>query len=132
MGSGISVTAVTTPALFGGPPETPEQIVRVRIRRTRPAGRRPVAVHGDGITHAPRPGCAWTRRSPPPLGTPPGEYRLAIKAVCQGRIAYGPAIAVHVTDGAAPPAVPPYPTKLPCPPCPTKLPYRRTRRTCRT
>lgn len=38
MDSGITVTSVITPALFGGPPETPSQIVRVRILRTRPAG----------------------------------------------------------------------------------------------
>ncbi|MFF1412248.1 NEW3 domain-containing protein [Streptomyces sp. NPDC058289] len=50
MDSGITVTAVTTPALFAGPPETPSQVVRVRIRRARPAGPLHVAVHGDGIT----------------------------------------------------------------------------------
>lgn len=50
MDSGITVTAVTAPALFGGPPDDPAQIVRVRIRRTRPAGPLHVAVHGDGIT----------------------------------------------------------------------------------
>ncbi|MFE4633701.1 NEW3 domain-containing protein [Streptomyces sp. NPDC056773] len=49
MDSGITVTSVTTPALFGGPPDDPAQIVRVRIRRTRPAGPLHVAVHGDGI-----------------------------------------------------------------------------------
>lgn len=35
----------------------------------------------------------------PPLGTPAGEYWIVVKAVCQGRIAYGPAIAVHVSEG---------------------------------
>ncbi|CAM5600828.1 hypothetical protein SAVIM338S_05414 [Streptomyces avidinii] len=35
----------------------------------------------------------------PPLGTPAGEYWMLVKAVCQGRIAYGPAIAVHVSEG---------------------------------
>lgn len=57
MGSGITVTSVTTPALFGGPPETPSQIVRVRILRTRPVGPLHVTVHdvggggdGSGIT----------------------------------------------------------------------------------
>ncbi|NGO81388.1 glycoside hydrolase [Streptomyces sp. YC504] len=31
-----------------------------------------------------------------PVDTPPGVYWVLIKAVCQGRIAYGPAVAVHV------------------------------------
>lgn len=35
----------------------------------------------------------------PPLGAVPGEYWMVVKAVCQGRIAYGPAIAVHVSEG---------------------------------
>ncbi|MFJ3726570.1 NEW3 domain-containing protein [Streptomyces sp. NPDC090045] len=52
MDSGISVVAVTTPALFTGPPETPSQVVRVRIRRERPAGPLYVAVHGEGLTTA--------------------------------------------------------------------------------
>ncbi|WP_328301158.1 NEW3 domain-containing protein [Streptomyces sp. NBC_00435] len=50
MDSGIVVTAAATPALFGGAPETPSQVVRVSIRRTRPAGPLHVAVHGGGIT----------------------------------------------------------------------------------
>lgn len=50
MDSGISVTSVTTPALFCGSPESPEQVVRVRIRRERPAGPLYVSVHGPGIT----------------------------------------------------------------------------------
>ncbi|WP_405832259.1 glycoside hydrolase [Streptomyces sp. NBC_00105] len=50
MDSGISVTAVTTPALFTGPPETPSQVVRVRICRERPAGPLYVTVHGEGLT----------------------------------------------------------------------------------
>ncbi|MET9885861.1 NEW3 domain-containing protein [Streptomyces sp. NPDC006430] len=50
MDSGISVTAVTTPPLFTGPPETPAQVVRVRIRRERPAGPLYVTVHGPAIT----------------------------------------------------------------------------------
>lgn len=33
----------------------------------------------------------------PPLHTPPGEYWMAVKAVCQGRIAYGPAIALRIS-----------------------------------
>ncbi|MFI8343220.1 hypothetical protein ACIF8W_24615 [Streptomyces sp. NPDC085639] len=32
----------------------------------------------------------------PPLDTPPGEYWMLVKAVCQGRIAYGPAIALRI------------------------------------
>ncbi|WP_030709680.1 hypothetical protein [Streptomyces sp. NRRL F-2580] len=32
----------------------------------------------------------------PPLDTPPGEYWIAVKAACQGRIAYGPAIALRI------------------------------------
>ncbi|MBT2472342.1 hypothetical protein J7E97_31965 [Streptomyces sp. ISL-66] len=35
----------------------------------------------------------------PPLGTPPEVYWMAVEAVCQGWIAYGPAIAVHVSEG---------------------------------
>lgn len=52
MDSGITVASVTTPALFGGPPETPSQVIRVRLRRTRPAGPLHVAVHGEGVTTA--------------------------------------------------------------------------------
>ncbi|MEU9162445.1 NEW3 domain-containing protein [Streptomyces sp. NPDC048424] len=52
MDSGISVTAVTTPALFTGPPESPAQVVRARIRRERPAGPLYVTVHGAGVTTA--------------------------------------------------------------------------------
>ncbi|MER5730443.1 NEW3 domain-containing protein [Streptomyces sp. NPDC002138] len=40
----------------------------------------------------------------PPPGTVPGTYWAAVKAVCQGRIAYGPAIALRVAG--APPAPP--------------------------
>ncbi|MEU2452214.1 hypothetical protein ABZ605_19310 [Streptomyces sp. NPDC012765] len=50
MDSGISVTAVTTPALFTGPPGAPAQVVRVQIRRDRPAGPLYVSVHGAGLT----------------------------------------------------------------------------------
>ncbi len=50
MDSGISVTAVTTPALFTGPPGAPAQVVRVRIRRDRPAGPLYASVHGAGLT----------------------------------------------------------------------------------
>lgn len=32
----------------------------------------------------------------PPLDTPPGTYWFAVKAVCQGWIAYGPAIALRI------------------------------------
>lgn len=52
MDSGITVTSVTTPALFSGPPETPSQVIRVRIRRARPAGPLHVSVHGAEITTA--------------------------------------------------------------------------------
>ncbi|SDJ60311.1 hypothetical protein [Streptomyces indicus] len=38
----------------------------------------------------------------PPMDTPPGVYWVLIKAVCQGRIAYGPAVAVHVGEGPRP------------------------------
>ncbi|MER7176457.1 glycoside hydrolase [Streptomyces mesophilus] len=37
-----------------------------------------------------------------PVDTPPGVYWVLIKAVCQGRIAYGPAVAVHVGEGSHP------------------------------
>ncbi|WP_404955797.1 glycoside hydrolase [Streptomyces sp. 147326] len=50
MDSGISVTAVATQALFAGPPETPSQVVRVRIRWERRAGPLYVTVHGEGLT----------------------------------------------------------------------------------
>lgn len=52
----------------------------------------PVEVPADG-------GAEVVLEVRPPLGTPPGEYWVAVKAVCQGRIAYGPAIAVHVSEG---------------------------------
>ncbi|MFD9337346.1 hypothetical protein ACFWBF_23515 [Streptomyces sp. NPDC060028] len=32
-------------------------------------------------------------------GRPPGDHWMVVKAVCQGRIAYGPAIAVRITGG---------------------------------
>ncbi|MEU9178794.1 hypothetical protein AB0C90_18440 [Streptomyces sp. NPDC048550] len=70
MYSGISVTEVATPALFTGSAQSPAQVVRLRIRRERPAGPLYVPVHGPGV---------------------------ATKAACQGRIAYGPAIAVRVS-----------------------------------
>ncbi|MFD9354584.1 NEW3 domain-containing protein [Streptomyces sp. NPDC060031] len=35
----------------------------------------------------------------PPLTAPPGDHWMVVKAVCQGRIAYGPAIAVRITGG---------------------------------
>lgn len=52
----------------------------------------PVEVPPDGETQA-----VFELRPPP--GTPAGEYWIVVKAVCQGRIAYGPAIAVHVSEG---------------------------------
>ncbi|MFD8978948.1 NEW3 domain-containing protein [Streptomyces sp. NPDC059564] len=54
MDSGISVTSVTTPALFVGPPGSPVQAVRIRVRRQRPAGPLYVTVHGPGL-HTPHP-----------------------------------------------------------------------------
>ncbi|HET6859136.1 MAG TPA: NEW3 domain-containing protein [Streptomyces sp.] len=33
----------------------------------------------------------------PPADTPPGTYWALVKAVCRGRVAYGPAVAVHIT-----------------------------------
>lgn len=54
MDSGISVISVTTPSLFTGAPGNPSQVVRVRIRRERPAGPLYVTVHGPGITTAHR------------------------------------------------------------------------------
>ncbi|MFI6944023.1 NEW3 domain-containing protein [Streptomyces sp. NPDC050418] len=38
-------------------------------------------------------------RLTPPADTPPGVYWVLIKAVCQGHIAYGPAVAVRVRPG---------------------------------
>nr|WSW62255.1 NEW3 domain-containing protein [Streptomyces sp. NBC_00998] len=49
MDSGISVTEVATPALFTGSAQSPAQVVRVRIRRERPAGPLYVTVHGPGV-----------------------------------------------------------------------------------
>ncbi|MFB0633107.1 NEW3 domain-containing protein [Streptomyces sp. AB3(2024)] len=54
MDSGISVTSVTTPALFVGPPASPVQAVRIRVRGRRPAGPLHVTVHGPGL-HTPHP-----------------------------------------------------------------------------
>ncbi|MET9696891.1 glycoside hydrolase [Streptomyces sp. NPDC006529] len=48
--SGITVTSVTTPALFTGACGDPLQVIRVRIRRTRPAGPLHVQVRGPGVT----------------------------------------------------------------------------------
>ncbi|MDJ0381898.1 glycoside hydrolase [Streptomyces sp. G-G2] len=45
----------------------------------------------------------------PPLGTAPGTYWAVVKAVCQGRIAYGPAIALRVAGSPRVPPVPPAP-----------------------
>ncbi len=47
---------------------------------------RPLHVPADGVAEV-----EFELR--PPLDTPPGEYWMLVKAVCQGRIAYGPAIA---------------------------------------
>ncbi|WP_424211455.1 glycoside hydrolase family 38 C-terminal domain-containing protein [Streptomyces sp. BI20] len=49
MDTGITLVGVTTPALFTGTAESPRQVVRVRIRRTRPAGPLHVTVDGPGL-----------------------------------------------------------------------------------
>ncbi|MFJ4319547.1 NEW3 domain-containing protein [Streptomyces lavendulae] len=54
MDSGISVTSVTTPALFVGTSASPVQAVRIRVRRRRPVGPLHVGVHGPGL-HTPHP-----------------------------------------------------------------------------
>ncbi|MFD7033272.1 NEW3 domain-containing protein [Streptomyces sp. NPDC059917] len=48
--SGITVTSVTTPALFTGASADPCQVIRVGIRRARPAGPLYVGVQGPGVT----------------------------------------------------------------------------------
>ncbi|WP_199552144.1 NEW3 domain-containing protein [Streptomyces sp. N35] len=50
----VHVSGVTTPGLFTGPESDPLQVVRVRIRRTRPAGPLRISVRGQGVT-TPRP-----------------------------------------------------------------------------
>ncbi|MFD9412791.1 NEW3 domain-containing protein [Streptomyces sp. NPDC059989] len=75
-----------------------------------------------GLAHAVSPYGAWQLTAPaalplcvpadgpaevefevrPPLGTPPGKHWVVVKAACQGRIAYGPAIAVHVAPVPGP------------------------------
>lgn len=57
---------------------------------TGPAGR-PVHVPAD------RPAEVEFELRPPPPGAVPGTYWMLVKAACQGRIAYGPAIAVRVS-----------------------------------
>ncbi|MGY0019434.1 glycoside hydrolase family 38 N-terminal domain-containing protein [Streptomyces sp. YJ-C3] len=52
--SGIQVAGVTTPALFTGPEREPLQVVRVRVRRTRPVGPFAVSVSGPQVV-TPRP-----------------------------------------------------------------------------
>ncbi|MDI3402531.1 glycoside hydrolase family 38 N-terminal domain-containing protein [Streptomyces cavernicola] len=54
MDNGVCVTEVTSPALFTGPETDPLQVVRVRVRRTRPVGPLAVTVDGPGV-HTPRP-----------------------------------------------------------------------------
>ncbi|MFF1341446.1 hypothetical protein ACFVYT_26575 [Streptomyces sp. NPDC058290] len=121
MYSGISVAEVATPALFTGSAQSPAQVVRLRIRRERPAGPLYVTVHGPGVaTSHPRilradTAEAWdtagagtgapvestvevaVRTGGAAPGAVPGTYWMLVKAACQGRIAYGPAIAVRVS-----------------------------------
>ncbi|NBE56940.1 hypothetical protein [Streptomyces boluensis] len=57
----------------------------------------------------------------PPAGTPAGVYWVLLKAVAQGHIAYGPAVAVHVRAPRTEPARPapqavPEPAPVPNPP----------------
>ncbi|MBO1335525.1 glycoside hydrolase [Streptomyces sp. VRA16 Mangrove soil] len=52
--SGIQVAGVMTPALFAGPEREPLQVVRVRVRRTRPVGPFAVSVSGPSVA-TPRP-----------------------------------------------------------------------------
>ncbi|MFI7356820.1 glycoside hydrolase [Streptomyces avidinii] len=50
---------------------------------------RPLHVPADGVAEV-----EFELR--PPLDTPPGDHWMLVKAVCQGRIAYGPAIALRI------------------------------------
>ncbi|MEU9375707.1 NEW3 domain-containing protein [Streptomyces sp. NPDC048255] len=95
-------------------------LVRVRIGSTGVRG--PLT----GLAYAVSPYGAWQLTAPaarplvvpedrpavvefevrPPPGTPPGSYWVVVKAVCQGRIAYGPAIAVRVDGLPGAPAAP--------------------------
>ncbi|MFI6638712.1 NEW3 domain-containing protein [Streptomyces sp. NPDC050504] len=50
MDTGVSVTALTPTCLFTGPEEDPAQVVRVGVRRTRPAGPLVVRVEGPAVT----------------------------------------------------------------------------------
>ncbi|NBE54234.1 glycoside hydrolase family 38 N-terminal domain-containing protein, partial [Streptomyces boluensis] len=54
MDNGVCVTEVASPALFTGPETAPLQVVRVRVRRTRPVGPLAVTVDGPGV-RTPRP-----------------------------------------------------------------------------
>ncbi len=53
-GFSVHVIGVTTPGLFTGPESEPLQVVRLRVRRTRPAGPLRISVTGRGVT-TPRP-----------------------------------------------------------------------------
>lgn len=106
MDSGITVTAVTTPALFSGPPQSPSQVIRVRIRRTRPAGPLHVAVHGEGVTTAhPRIVRADTAGAGQDLGVGGGTESTVEVAVRTGAAAPGTVLpaAVRVTTPAGRP-----------------------------
>ncbi|MFI7337550.1 glycoside hydrolase [Streptomyces sp. NPDC050085] len=112
---GLSVDLVTTDVRVtaGGAAE-----VRARVRNTLHS-----SLHGEAVVASPYGSWGMTdqRAVPlrvpargeteivfgvkPPADTPPGVYWMVIKAVCQGRIAYGPAVAVTVRGGAAPHAV---------------------------
>lgn len=50
MDTGVSVTGLTSTCLFTGPDDDPAQVVRVRVRRTRPVGPLVVRVEGQAVT----------------------------------------------------------------------------------
>ncbi|MGO4458303.1 hypothetical protein AB4039_13490 [Streptomyces sp. M-16] len=85
MDSGISVTSVTTPALFVGPSASPAQAVRIRVRRRRPAGPLHVTVRGPGL------------RTPHPR-----LLRADTAEECAGEAAWS-TVEVGVHTGGAPP-----------------------------
>ncbi|MFV0126285.1 NEW3 domain-containing protein [Streptomyces sp. HMX112] len=59
--SGVTVTEVTSPSLFTGPDDSPSQVVRVGVRRERPAGPLLVSLRGPRVrTPHPR----WLRADP--------------------------------------------------------------------
>ncbi|NEB79223.1 alpha-mannosidase, partial [Streptomyces sp. SID14478] len=113
--AGLSVDLVTARVVVapGGAAE-----VRARVRNTLHS-----PLHGEALVSSPygSRGMIVERAVPlrvpargeteivfgvrPPADTPPGVYWMVIKAVCQGRFAYGPAVPVTVRGGPAPHAV---------------------------